>query len=48
MWPPYVVTDPSSTYIRQLETKVKLLEGDKILAQVSQSWADCGDGAYCT
>ncbi|XP_033706528.1 coiled-coil domain-containing protein 85C isoform X5 [Tursiops truncatus] len=25
--------DPSSTYIRQLETKVKLLEGDKLLAQ---------------
>nr|XP_035921270.1 LOW QUALITY PROTEIN: coiled-coil domain-containing protein 85C [Halichoerus grypus] len=26
--------DPSSTYIRQLETKVRLLEGDKALAQV--------------
>ncbi|XP_044788806.2 coiled-coil domain-containing protein 85C isoform X6 [Bubalus bubalis] len=25
--------DPSSTYMRQLETKVKLLEGDKLLAQ---------------
>ncbi|XP_035869800.1 coiled-coil domain-containing protein 85C isoform X5 [Phyllostomus discolor] len=25
--------DPSSTYARQLETKVKLLEGDKLLAQ---------------
>uniref|UniRef100_A0A9L0JQA7 Coiled-coil domain containing 85C n=1 Tax=Equus asinus TaxID=9793 RepID=A0A9L0JQA7_EQUAS len=29
--------DPSSTYIRQLETKVKLLEGDKILAQQAGS-----------
>ncbi|KAF5914289.1 hypothetical protein HPG69_000086 [Diceros bicornis minor] len=29
--------DPSSTYIRQLETKVKLLEGDKILAQPGPS-----------
>ncbi|XP_073751964.1 coiled-coil domain-containing protein 85C isoform X2 [Callorhinus ursinus] len=26
--------DPSSTYIRQLETKVRLLEGDKALTQV--------------
>ncbi|XP_048218598.1 coiled-coil domain-containing protein 85C isoform X2 [Perognathus longimembris pacificus] len=26
--------DPSSTYVRQLETKVKLLEGDKVLPQV--------------
>ncbi|KAB0403930.1 hypothetical protein E2I00_004645 [Balaenoptera physalus] len=29
--------DPSSTYIRQLETKVKLLEGDKLLAQQAGS-----------
>ncbi|KAJ8792243.1 hypothetical protein J1605_020094 [Eschrichtius robustus] len=27
--------NPSSTYIRQLETKVKLLEGDKLLAQAT-------------
>ncbi|XP_022431835.1 coiled-coil domain-containing protein 85C isoform X3 [Delphinapterus leucas] len=29
--------DPSFTYIRQLETKVKLLEGDKLLAQQAGS-----------
>ncbi|XP_073923283.1 coiled-coil domain-containing protein 85C isoform X1 [Castor canadensis] len=29
--------DPSSTYIRQLETKVKLLEGDKLLPQQTGS-----------
>ncbi|XP_032143348.1 coiled-coil domain-containing protein 85C isoform X4 [Cebus imitator] len=29
--------DPSSTYIRQLETKVRLLEGDKLLAQQAGS-----------
>ncbi|KAI4535182.1 hypothetical protein MG293_014408 [Ovis ammon polii] len=30
---PALQADPSSTYMRQLETKVKLLEGDKLLAQ---------------
>ncbi|KAF6350932.1 coiled-coil domain-containing protein 85C isoform X5 [Rhinolophus sinicus] len=34
--------DPSSTYIRQLETKVKLLEGDKLPAQ------QAGSGEYRT
>ncbi|XP_019607140.1 coiled-coil domain-containing protein 85C isoform X1 [Rhinolophus sinicus] len=39
--------DPSSTYIRQLETKVKLLEGDKLPAQLPQpcvqrSWLQVG------
>ncbi|KAL4832643.1 hypothetical protein H8958_010966 [Nasalis larvatus] len=29
--------DPSSTYIRQLESKVRLLEGDKLLAQQAGS-----------
>ncbi|XP_053783836.1 coiled-coil domain-containing protein 85C isoform X5 [Desmodus rotundus] len=29
--------DPSSSYVRQLETKVKLLEGDKLLAQQAGS-----------
>lgn len=37
MLPACVVTDPSSTYIRQLETKVRLLEGDKPLAQQAGS-----------
>lgn len=31
-----VLPDPSSTYIRQLESKVRLLEGDKLLAQVGR------------
>ncbi|XP_044788804.2 coiled-coil domain-containing protein 85C isoform X4 [Bubalus bubalis] len=30
--------DPSSTYMRQLETKVKLLEGDKLLAQLPRPY----------
>uniref|UniRef100_A0A8C0VVD8 Coiled-coil domain-containing protein 85C n=1 Tax=Castor canadensis TaxID=51338 RepID=A0A8C0VVD8_CASCN len=30
--------DPSSTYIRQLETKVKLLEGDKLLPQLPRPY----------
>lgn len=34
--PSRVIADPSSTYIRQLESKVKLLEGDKLPAQVGQ------------
>uniref|UniRef100_A0A8C0KDW6 Coiled-coil domain containing 85C n=1 Tax=Canis lupus dingo TaxID=286419 RepID=A0A8C0KDW6_CANLU len=34
--------DPSSTYIRQLETKVRLLEGDKPLAQVGWLGVDLG------
>ncbi|XP_001917203.3 coiled-coil domain-containing protein 85C isoform X2 [Equus przewalskii] len=47
--------DPSSTYIRQLETKVKLLEGDKILAQLPRpygrprSWLQqAGSGEFRT
>lgn len=40
--PACVVTDPSSTYIRQLETKVRLLEGDKPLAQVGWLGVDLG------
>nr|KAF6499347.1 coiled-coil domain containing 85C [Molossus molossus] len=47
--------DPSSTYIRQLETKVKLLEGDKLLAQHPRpqahrrSWLQqAGSGEYRT
>lgn len=43
--PTCVVTDPSSTYIRQLETKVRLLEGDKALAQVG--WLGGDRGAQC-
>ncbi|XP_070105356.1 coiled-coil domain-containing protein 85C isoform X4 [Equus przewalskii] len=46
---------PSSTYIRQLETKVKLLEGDKILAQLPRpygrprSWLQqAGSGEFRT
>lgn len=39
--PTCVVTDPSSTYIRQLETKVRLLEGDKPLVQVGRLGGDC-------
>lgn len=42
MLPACVVTDPSSTYIRQLETKVRLLEGDKPLAQVGWLGVDLG------
>uniref|UniRef100_A0A8C0KF42 Coiled-coil domain containing 85C n=1 Tax=Canis lupus dingo TaxID=286419 RepID=A0A8C0KF42_CANLU len=39
--------DPSSTYIRQLETKVRLLEGDKPLAQVG--WlGQAGSGEFRT
>ncbi|XP_011535009.1 coiled-coil domain-containing protein 85C isoform X3 [Homo sapiens] len=30
--------DPSSTYIRQLESKVRLLEGDKLLAQLPRPY----------
>lgn len=37
-----VIADPSSTYIRQLESKVKLLEGDKLPAQVGQLGEDLG------
>lgn len=33
---PLCPSDPSSTYIRPLETKVKLLEGDKLPPQVSE------------
>ncbi|XP_049562465.1 coiled-coil domain-containing protein 85C isoform X10 [Orcinus orca] len=47
--------DPSSTYIRQLETKVKLLEGDKLLAQLPRpygrprSWLQqAGSGEFRT
>lgn len=41
--PSCVITDPSSTYIRQLETKVKLLEGDKLPVQVGRPRVDLGD-----
>ncbi|XP_015421318.1 PREDICTED: coiled-coil domain-containing protein 85C [Myotis davidii] len=34
---PLCVADPSATYVRQLETKVKLLEGDKLLTQQAGS-----------
>lgn len=34
---PFLSSDPSSTYIRPLETKVKLLDGDKLPPQVSGS-----------
>lgn len=37
---PLCVADPSATYVRQLETKVKLLEGDKLLTQVG--WLRAG------
>ncbi|XP_072695994.1 coiled-coil domain-containing protein 85C isoform X1 [Canis lupus baileyi] len=47
--------DPSSTYIRQLETKVRLLEGDKPLAQLPRpygrprSWLQqAGSGEFRT
>ncbi|KAM5339685.1 coiled-coil domain-containing protein 85C isoform 1-T1 [Glossophaga mutica] len=47
--------DPSSTYVRQLETKVKLLEGDKLLAQLPcphvprRSWLQqAGSGEFRT
>ncbi|KAF6129207.1 coiled-coil domain containing 85C [Phyllostomus discolor] len=47
--------DPSSTYARQLETKVKLLEGDKLLAQLPcphappRSWLQqAGSGEFRT
>lgn len=40
--PTCVITDPSSAYIRQLESKVKLLEGDKLPAQVGWLGADFG------
>ncbi|XP_032143347.1 coiled-coil domain-containing protein 85C isoform X3 [Cebus imitator] len=47
--------DPSSTYIRQLETKVRLLEGDKLLAQLPRpygrprSWLQqAGSGEFRT
>lgn len=42
---PRIVADPSSTYVRQLETKAKLLEGDKLLTQVGQPWVDGNPGA---
>uniref|UniRef100_G1QJ24 Coiled-coil domain containing 85C n=1 Tax=Nomascus leucogenys TaxID=61853 RepID=G1QJ24_NOMLE len=34
---PQAIPNPSSTYIRQLESKVRLLEGDKLLAQQAGS-----------
>ncbi|XP_053783835.1 coiled-coil domain-containing protein 85C isoform X4 [Desmodus rotundus] len=46
--------DPSSSYVRQLETKVKLLEGDKLLAQLPgphvrpRSWLQAGSGEFRT
>ncbi|XP_031990720.1 coiled-coil domain-containing protein 85C isoform X3 [Hylobates moloch] len=47
--------DPSSTYIRQLESKVRLLEGDKLLAQLPRpygrprSWLQqAGSGEFRT
>ncbi|XP_072867412.1 coiled-coil domain-containing protein 85C isoform X2 [Chlorocebus sabaeus] len=49
--------DPSSTYIRQLESKVRLLEGDKLLAQLPRpygrprSWLQVelpGGGRVCS
>lgn len=40
--PTCVITDPSSAYIRQLESKVKLLEGDKLPAQVGRPGLDFG------
>ncbi|XP_073751965.1 coiled-coil domain-containing protein 85C isoform X3 [Callorhinus ursinus] len=47
--------DPSSTYIRQLETKVRLLEGDKALTQLARpygrprSWLQqAGSGEFRT
>lgn len=45
--PTCVVADPASTYIRQLETKVRLLEGDKPLAQVGWLGATAGGSAHC-
>ena len=43
-----VVSDPSSTYIRQLEAKVRPLEGDKPLAQVGWPGEAAGGSAHCT
>nr|XP_013000293.1 coiled-coil domain-containing protein 85C [Cavia porcellus] len=46
--------DPSCTYARQLETKVKLLEGDKLLPQLPRpygrprSWLQAGAGEFRT
>ncbi|XP_021100112.1 coiled-coil domain-containing protein 85C isoform X1 [Heterocephalus glaber] len=46
--------DPSCTYTRQLETKVKLLEGDKLLPQLPcaygrpRSWLQAGSGEFRT
>ncbi|XP_039740125.1 coiled-coil domain-containing protein 85C isoform X1 [Pteropus medius] len=45
--------DPSSTYIRQLESKGKLLESDKLPAQlphpyVRRSWLQAGPGEFRT
>ncbi|XP_021562918.1 coiled-coil domain-containing protein 85C [Carlito syrichta] len=42
IWPPDARIYPSSTYVRQLESKMRLLEGDKFLAQ------QAGPGEYRT